>query len=171
MQWNHVYNYIVPMSYSDTSIVIHLVKDKSNLMLDDTIRIVKNLTDDVFELTYKDNGESLKHKLNNMTGSHIVDYVYLLLKNLTLDEDGYYSLQVSVPAMPRVIVTASKLKDEYYRDHFLELVETGLDMLSKACKLNTKKSEENPVQVKCNNRNNCCYWPNLPVSPDHRYFE
>lgn len=176
------------MAYSDTSIIIHLLKDTTKVNLDDTVRIVKNLEDSVFELTYKDNGEPnpLVHKAYQMTRDNVCDYVYLLLKNLTLDEDGYQQVQFSLPAMPRVIVSASRLQDNNYREHFLELIENGLSMIDKVEKLSIKKPVEKVskschrncyadihsntgcLEVKTNTRNS---WPDLPQSPVYRYFE
>jgi hypothetical protein len=160
------------MAYSDTSIVIHLVKDTNAVNLDDTIRIVKNLDDSVFEITFKDNDDSLVHHAYQMTRDNVCDYVYFLLKNLTLDEDGYQSFQVDLPAMPRVLVSASNLRDDYYREHFLELIENGLSMLDKVEKLSIKKpSEKKSSKAPCNNCH-CGYsLPKLPESPIHRYFE
>ena len=169
------------MAYSDTSIIIHLVKDENALNLDDMISITKNLEDSVFEVTYKDQGDALRHKAYQMTRDHVCDYVYLLLKNLTLDEDGYQNIQFSMPAMPRVLINASRLKDVYYRSHFLELVENGLTMLDKVEKLTIKKPiEKKTFKDPCNNcpcstsastRNGIYSWPDLPNSPAHRYFE
>jgi hypothetical protein len=176
------------MAYSDTSIGIHLVKNLANEKLDDTVRIVKNLEDSAFELTFKDNGDPVIHKAYQMTRDNVCDYIHLLLKNLSMDEDGYQSIQFSLPAMPRMIVTASNLEDTYYRDHFLELVENSLTMLDKVEKLSIKKPVEKkqdsyPVcsrhncdlhtssgccEIKMNTRNS---FPELPKSPNHTYFE
>jgi hypothetical protein len=175
------------MAYSDSSIIIHLVKDTTTLALDDTVRIVKNLEDSAFELTFKDNGDPLTHKVYEMTRDNVCDYVYLLLKNLSLDEDGYQNIQLSLPAMPRMIITASKLQDLYYREHFLELIENSLSMLDKVEKLSIKKPVEK--NTACNNllptcsNHHCSHpayrcndksrndWPELPKSPIHSYFE
>ena len=175
------------MAYSDTSITLHLLKNLANEKLDDTVRIVKNLEDNAFELTFKDNGDPVTHKVYEMTRDNVCDYVYLLLKNLSMDEDGYQSIQLSLPAMPRMIVTASKLKDTYYREHFLELIENSLSMLDKVEKLKIKKPDEKKnsypscsysncdlhtsrgcCEVKMNTRDS---WPELPKSPVHSYFE
>jgi hypothetical protein len=175
------------MAYSDTSITIHLLKNLANESLDDTVRIVKNLEDSAFELTFKDNGDPVTHKAHEMTRDNVCDYVFLLLKNLSLDEDGYQSIQLSLPAMPRMIVTASKLHDTYYRDHFLELVENGLSMLDKVEKLSIKKPVEKKNSYSACSRNSCDLHtsrgccevkmnsrdslPHLPKSPIHSYFE
>ena len=177
------------MAYSDTSITIHLVKDRTNEKLDDTIRIVKNLEDNVFEVTYRDNGDPLMHKVHSMTRDNVSDYLYYLLKNLTLDEDGYQHIQFSLPAMPRVLVSASRLTDTCYREHFLELIESSLGLLDKIEKLSIKKPVENTNKFSythyeslgSSEKNRCAYsscaskcnstLPNLPASPDHRYFE
>jgi hypothetical protein len=168
------------MAYSDTFIVIHLVKDTNALNLDDMIHITKNLEDSVFEVTYKDQGDPLRHRAYQMSRDNVCDYVYLLLKNLTLDEDGYQKIQFSMPAMPRVIINASNLKDLYYRNHFLELIENGLTMLDKVEKLTIKKPVEKSFKDNCNNcpcpisassSNRRGSWPDLPHSPVYRYFE
>ena len=176
------------MAYSDTSLTIHLVKNLANEKLDDTVRIVKNLEDSVFELTFKDNGDPVTHKAYEMTRDNLCDYVYFLLKNLSMDEDGYQSVQLSLPAMPRMIVSASKLQDTYYREHFLELIENSLSMLDKVEKLSIKKPvEKKQSSYDACSRNNCdvhtsrgcCElkmnsrdsWPDLPKSPVHSYFQ
>jgi hypothetical protein len=167
------------MAYSDTSISIHLIKDSKAINTDDTIRILKNLDDSVFEIIYKDSDETLAHKSYHMTRDNVCDYVYLLLKNLTLDEDGYKMIQLSLPAMPRLLISAVNLHSPYYRDHFIELIENGLNMIDKVEKLSIKK----PSQKKnyschadihsqsCIEVKNANFLPKLPVSPVHRYFE
>jgi hypothetical protein len=177
------------MAYSDTFITIHLVKDLKAPALDDTVCIKKNLEDSVFEVTFKDNGEPLMHRAHEMTRDNVCDYVYLLLKNLTMDEDGYKSIQVSLPAMPRLIMSTSNLHELYYRQHFLELVENGLNIIDKVEKLPVKKVSEKKTEAKanlcsstndsCRFRNSCCTSsncreddvPNPLASPIYRYFE
>lgn len=144
------------MAYSDTNISIHLVKDVAVTSLDDTVKIVKNLDDNMFELTYTDKGDPLVHKVHYMTRDDVCDYVYNLFMNFTLDEDGYQLIQFSLPAMPRVMVSGSKLKDASYREHFLELIEYGLGLLDKVEKVVIKK----PSEKKTTSRSNCegaCY--------------
>lgn len=174
------------MAYSDTSINIRFVKDSAVVKLDDVIRIVKNLEDRVFEVTYTDNGDSLVHKAYEMTRDNVCDYVYLLLKNITMDEDGYQSIQLDLPAMPRLLVSVSKLQDTYHRDHFLELIENSLSMIDKVEKLSIKKPVEKKASKKdcssyscdvhttagcCEFKKNSLYnFPELPNSPVHRYF-
>ena len=166
------------MAHSDTSISIHLLKDPKNVNLDDTVRILKNLEDNAFDLIYKDKGDPLVHKVHLMSRDKVCDYVYMLLKNLTLDEDGYQSIQFSVPAMPRVLVSTSKLNDDYYRDHFLALIENSLSMIDRVEKLTIKKPSEKPPSCCDSNSADCseptassnANWPELPRSPVHRYF-
>ena len=159
------------MAYSDTSIVIHLVKDLANKSLDDTVSIRKNLEDSVFELTFKDNGDPLVHNAYEMTRDNVCDYVYLLLKNMTLDEDGYQSIQLSLPAMPRLIVSSSKMSNTYYRDHFLELIENSLSMLDKVEKLSIKKPDDKNLQPSCCSSSSPCKRKKFQDLPSHTYFE
>lgn len=150
------------MVNSDTSIVIHLVKNIDEEKLDDVVKIKKNFADNDFELTYKDGGEELCHKAYYLSRDHVADYVYLLLKNQYMDEDGYESIQISVPAMPRILVSASKMSDISYREHFLELVEYSLGMLDRVEKLSIEKPKKT-----CRTATG---YPDLPSSPVHRYF-
>ena len=48
-----------------------------------------------------------------------------------MDDDGFKSVQFSLPAMPRILVDVWKFKEVYYREHFLDLLENGLDTLDR----------------------------------------
>jgi hypothetical protein len=115
---------------SELSIQINLqrTKDESN---DDTIKIRKNLEFGDFEITYKDpnDGSSVTHLMKGLYRQKVLDYVYMLLKNQYLDEEKFTFLQFTLPGMPRVLVSAAKFEDVYYREHFYELIGFSLDSL------------------------------------------
>ena len=119
------------MAYSDTSVVIHLINDIDAGKGDDVIRIRKNYETNEFDISYSDqnNGDSVTHNATGLYRARVLDYLYTVFKNQALDEDGYKNVQLTLPAMPRIIVSGDKFKDLYYREHFLEAVGTGLDML------------------------------------------
>jgi len=119
------------MAYSQTSIEIHLINDDASKKSDDLIRIRKNFETNEFEITYRDqnNGETITHEATGLYRQRVIEYLYILFKNQALDEEGYKSVQLTLPALPRLIVSGDKFKDLYYREHFLEAVETGLDLL------------------------------------------
>ena len=98
---------------------------------DDRIIIRKNLDTNDYNLTYMDpnEGNPITHKLKGLYRQQVVDHMYLLLKNQYIDEEGFEQIQFSMPAMPRLIVAASQLREVYYRDHFCELVSNSLDLL------------------------------------------
>ncbi len=98
---------------------------------DDTMRVRKNFESGEFELVYKDSHDSKKqvHTLTGLYRQRVLDHVYLALKNLTMDEDNFFQVQLNMPAMPPVLVSVENLSDVYYRDHLLELVSNGLDNL------------------------------------------
>ena len=98
---------------------------------DDSIKVRKNFETGEFELVYKDSHDSKKqvHKLSGLYRQRVLDHVYLALKNLTMDEDNFFQVQLNMPAMPAVLVSVENLSDVYYRDHLLELVSNGLDNL------------------------------------------
>jgi hypothetical protein len=115
---------------SELFIQINLQRD-TDVSNDDTIKIFKNLEFGDFEITYKDpnDGSSVTHKMKGLYRQKVLDYVYMLLKNQYLDEEKFTSLQFTLPGMPRVLVSAAKFDDVYYREHFYELIGFGLDSL------------------------------------------
>jgi hypothetical protein len=119
------------MAYSDTSICIYLINNDSSQKADDVVIIRKNLDNGDFDITYKDqnNGSPVTHVANGLYRARVIDYLYMLFKNQALDEEAYKSVQLTLPAMPRIIVSGDKFKDLYYREHFLEAVGNSLDML------------------------------------------
>ena len=92
-----------------------------------------------FVVTYTDenDGDPVVHKMSGLYHAKVLDYVYMLLKNQYLDEEGFESVQVNMPAMPRMIVNGSKFSDIYYRQHFYELIGFGLDNLENTAKVYT----------------------------------
>jgi hypothetical protein len=106
---------------------------------DDTISIAKDLATNEFVVTFTDenDGDPVVHKMSGLYQAKVLDYVYMLLKNQYLDEEGFDKVQVNIPAMPRMIVSGSKFSDIYYRQHFYELIGFGLDNLENAAKVCT----------------------------------
>lgn len=119
------------MPYSDTFVGIHLIHKDTSKNSDDTITIRKNFETNEFDIMYRDqnNGQPITHEVTGLYRARVIDYLYMLFKNQALDEEGYASVQLTLPALPRVIVSGDKFKDLYYREHFLEAVGTGLDLL------------------------------------------
>ena len=135
------------MAYSDTCIHIHLIHNVKNSSSDDIVKIVKNYETGDFDITFTDqnDGSPVVHKAFGLYRARVIDYLYMLLKNQALDEDGYKNLQLTLPAMPRIIVAGEKMKDLYYREHFLELLGTGLDLLDNVSNVHKKSSNIPPV--------------------------
>ena len=111
-------------------ISIYLTRDASGTN-DDVITIRKNTEYNEFEITYTDpnEGSAIKHQMTGLYHKKVVEYIYLLLKNLYLDEQKFKNVQINMPAMPRMMVSSSMFSDLYYREHFAELIEFGLDTL------------------------------------------
>lgn len=111
--------------------MIYLINDSKSSKGDDTIRIVKNYDLNEFEIMYTDqnDGTPITHLVTGLYRARVLDYLYILFKNQALDEQGYTSVQLTLPAMPRLIVSADKFKDLYYREHFMEAIADSLDLL------------------------------------------
>lgn len=134
------------MAYSTSSINIQLIKKEGDSKNDDMILIKKNLEYNEFELTYVErDGSSPAILFRSLSMSHakVLEYVYILLKNQSLDSEPYAFIQVNNPAMPRVMFKGDKFHDVYYRDHVYEMISTGLDLLD-----TTSSEKKTPLVVK-----------------------
>ena len=105
------------MALTTSSVKIHLINNIDNGNVDDSIVIKKNPLDNSYSVTYSDqnNGSPVKHLVTGLHRDNLEDYVYMILKNQSIDEDGYKYIQVTAPAMPRVLVSGSLMKEVYYR--------------------------------------------------------
>jgi len=159
------------MAYSDTSIGIHLINNDLSAKADDTILIRKNLAHGDFDITYKDqnNGSPITHVVNGLYRGRVMDYLYMLFKNQALDEEAYKSVQLTLPAMPRIIVSGDKFKDLYYREHFLEAVGNSLDLLENITnekKVPSVRRESWPYETPVSRRSTA-----PGVRPQHLFFD
>jgi hypothetical protein len=172
MRFSSIYDYTTKMPYSDTSISFNLINDEGNYRMDDNIRIRKNYMTNEFDISYNDqnDGSPVTHKVSGLSRSRVLEYVYLLFKNQYIDDAGYKSIQITLPAMPRIIVSGDKFKQVYYREHFMEVLEMGLDLLE-----NTTNVKQSIPRV---HRSNWIY--ETPVSnrstapgvrPQHLFFD
>lgn len=124
-------------TYTSCCIQIVMIKKSNDSSLDDQITIRKNLDLNEFEVTMKDmnEGDKVTHRLEGTTKDTVMKYLYHLLKNLSLDDDGYQSIQVNVPLMPRVLFTGVSLKDLYVREHLQDVLNLGLDLVEDVTKV------------------------------------
>jgi hypothetical protein len=139
---------------------------KDGVKSDDKVTIKKNFTYNDFEISYRDNnnGSPIRHTLTGFYHKRVMDYVYILLKNQYIDEEGYDKIQVNVPGMPRVIISAANLSDLYYRDHLYDTISMGLDMLE-----NCEHVRENCEDVRENCEDVCNHNRNGTAENDYTY--
>lgn len=121
------------MAYS-AKIELVLINDRSAKEgnNDDKIVIRKNLDYNEFEITYTERSgldTPVVYKTTGMYYEKVLNYVYMFLKNQYADDEPYHHVQVNIPAMPRVIMSSSKFKEVYFREHLYDLISTGLDLL------------------------------------------
>lgn len=120
-------------AYSPYSVALLFIRSASAAAsTDDSLKVCKNFQTGEFNMIYTDSHDVSKknvHKLQGLYRQRILDHIYLTLKNLTMDKEGFFQLEVIVPGMPLFLVNVADLKDLYYRDHILELVANGLDNL------------------------------------------
>jgi hypothetical protein len=163
---------------SPLSIAIHLIRHETNEARDDLINIQKNLSTNEFNVTLTETSGKVKYSLTGLYRARALDYVYILLKNIALDEDGYRDVQVDLPAQPQVIVSAKKMKDLYYRQHFLEAIGDGLDNLENGERVEpaprVKKSRFSDVDQSSSQAaytSPCCPCPHPVRKNTHLFFD
>jgi hypothetical protein len=138
-------------SYTDISIRINLIRGDGS-STDDRLTLTKNLDYGDFEINYSEYNygkQRIVHEVKGMYREKVMNYLYSLFKNISLDEEPYVNVQFILPAMPSVIVSASKFKDVYYREHFLEMTGTCLDLLENTVNENlaaTRAAYSEPMQ-------------------------
>jgi hypothetical protein len=136
-------------TYAPCSVELVMIKDTKNKKEDDSVKVRLNLDLNEYEITLRDqnSGSEISHRIEMSTKEKVMDYLYLVLKSICLDEDGYENIQVNTPLMPRVFFSVKSLKDLYYREHVHEILRTGLDLLEDTIRLPSKSSAElkNPV--------------------------
>ena len=168
-------------AYSPYSVELMFIRSAgSKSSTDDTIRVRKNFETGEFEMIYTDSHNVKKqvHKLHSLYRQRVLDHFYLTFKNLSLDEDNFHQLQLNMPAMPPILVGVENLKDLYYRDHLLELIDNGLSNLDVLEKVNVAppaaqqqqpQAQQQPIRIlspsmdnfitthmQCNLSNNVC---------------
>jgi len=131
-------------TYSPCSLELVMIKDTKNKKEDDSVKVRLNLDLNEYEITLRDQnaGSEIAHRIEMSTKEKVMDYLYLVLKSICLDEDGYENIQVNTPLMPRVFFSVKSLKDLYYRDHVHEILRTGLDLLEDTIRLPPKVSAD-----------------------------
>lgn len=131
---------------SELSIQIVMIYDSNMSSQDNVVYIRKNLETNEYVIRYMDpnGGKPFVHELSSLYYQKALDYVYYLMKNQYLDEEGFLHFQVNLPGMPSMIVTGDKFKDIYYRDHFYDLLGFGLGTLETASRVHVPKTM-NPV--------------------------
>lgn len=118
---------------SSTAIHFHLIKnDSQSASKDDLIEIRQELETGEFTVKFREYnfGNQMTHFLSNLSYRQVQDYIYTFIKNQSLDEDGYESIQMNLPCQPTMVVSVEKMKELYYRDHFLESVSDALATLT-----------------------------------------
>jgi len=109
-------------------------------------------------MRYRDynDGEPIFHTLT-LGRDQIQHHMYLLLKSQTMDDEGFSSVQFNLPAMPRLLVDVARFNEMYYREHFLELITSGLSSLeamspAKVVEAEAPEDEEEWVCDDCTER-------------------
>ena len=129
------------MAYTDTCVEVRFINDSSDSSTDDKVVIRRDLYEGFYDLVYTDhnNGQPITFNLTTDDRKNIRQYIYLLLKNQALDEEAPSKVQVNIPSMPRIIVSGDKFQELYYREHFSELIDSGLDFMDNSTKVRSTK--------------------------------
>lgn len=92
----------------------------------------------------------------------MVDYVGILVKNQYVDEEKFKSVQLDLPAMPRVIVSGDKFNEVYYRNHFRDAIDVALYMLEATHVVNKHSCSK---ETSCPKKSSCSKESSCPKKP------
>jgi hypothetical protein len=127
------------------SVMIEMIMMHSNdSSTDETLQIKKDYLSNEFTVSFSDPNKYTacsNTTVKNLYHDKLMKYVYMLLKNLKVDEEGPTNIQVNIPGMPSILFSGNKMNDIYYREHLYDLIEFGVDLLEHT----TPKINKKPV--------------------------
>lgn len=97
--------------------------DKANE--DDIITITK-AADDLYNVCYNDQQGGMKMKTNDLTASQVQTYLSNTFRLLSVDNQPFHNLQVTLPGLPTIMVAPEDL-DSQTRDLIYDSVEMTMD--------------------------------------------
>jgi len=161
-----------------------MIRKDTSVSKDDKITIRKNLETGDFALWYMDSnvsgatyGPPITQHLEGLYFNKVLEHMYVAIKSMALDEEGFMQAQFDIPGIPRMLVSVANMKDVYYRDHLNDMIRVGLDVMDNdmqpsCCTDNTVFKEPCETSTATNKvgkkrRTRC----STPPTPRHMYFD
>jgi hypothetical protein len=106
------------------AVQIHFIrnKDESN---DDIIKITQNSSDS-YNIVYLDKDASVKSKTLDVPRDAVINLLSMTLRLLTIDEEPFQSVQITIPSMPTIILSPKNITSQT-RDLIYESVEATMN--------------------------------------------
>jgi hypothetical protein len=98
-----------------------LLRSGKGSLNDDVIRIVPAY-DGCYNVIYNDQDSGVKTKTSRLTKTDVVSFLSNLFRFLTVDEEPFRSLQVTLPNLPTIMITPGNLNSQV-RDLVYDSVE------------------------------------------------
>ena len=106
------------------SIEIRVIRNNDDSACDDVIKI--NPSDNTFNITYKDRHSNLNMKTYLVGSNGVIQYLKMMLRLLSIDEEPFEQVQFNIPCLPAIMVSPSELTSQT-RDLVYDSVQMTLD--------------------------------------------
>jgi hypothetical protein len=91
----------------------------------DDILTIKRVGDDSYTLVYNDQESSIKTKKLKLTSDGVIEFLKLTLRLVSVDEEPFHSVQITLPSFPAIIVSPENLISQT-RDLIYDSVEATM---------------------------------------------
>jgi hypothetical protein len=108
------------------NIQFRIIRDSKASGLDDVITISKNDALDTYTMRYADNEALVKYSTKHLSAQQTIEALRKTLRFLTVDEMPFEYVQVTLPAMPSIMVKPENLSSQT-RDLIYDSVEATMD--------------------------------------------
>jgi hypothetical protein len=106
------------------SIEIRFLRDKESSK--DDVVVISQVSADSYNIAYNDHYSGVKNKVFAVTRDAVMKFLSLSLRFLTVDEEPFQSVQVTLPSMPAIMVSPKNLSSQT-RDLIYDSVEATMD--------------------------------------------
>jgi hypothetical protein len=107
------------------TIQFRIIRDSKATGLDDVLTVSKEEHSDTYAIKYVDNEAHVKYSTKHLTAEDTIEWLRKTLRFLTLDEMPFEYVQVTLPAMPSIVLKPENLTSQT-RDLIYDSVEATM---------------------------------------------
>ena len=108
------------------TIQFRLLREDNNKASEDDIITITKAVGDLYNIRYNDQQSAVKMKMNDLTASQVQTFLSNTFRLLSVDNQPFNNLQVTLPGLPSIMVAPEDL-DSQTRDLIYDSVEMTMD--------------------------------------------